>query len=167
MLTMAPTEAAIIRCLGAPGALDGLPTPPGAYAGRVAPDEVMLLGAHEARAAILAHAAASLAQADPHGLVVDATDGWSVWTISGPEVQRAFAALTAIPFPDDTGAFLQGVIAEVPAKALVFGMRVHVMVASTVGHLLRERIERACSDLPFRTEPSAPMRFEAGTERPE
>lgn len=167
MLILTPAEAAIIRCLGEPGALDGLSTPPGAYAGRVAPDELMLLGARAVRASIRTHAAASLARTDPHGLVVDHTDGWSIWTMSGPEVQRAFANLTAIPFPDVAGALVQGVIGEVPAKAVVFGTRVHVMAASTVGHHLRERILRACRGLPLTTVPSAPMRLEADTERPE
>ena len=131
MLELARTEMTVARCFDRPEVLDALPEISGVHACRVAPDELLLIGAV---------AAVDL----PAGLVVDETGGWSVWTISGSEAGEAFARLSAIPLRP---GFLQGLIGSVPGKAVVLGDRIHLLVASSVSHHLEARIRAACADL--------------------
>jgi len=120
---------------------------PGAFSGRVAPDEVMLIGAEHVRSLIVDAASDQLAQMDPHGLTVDQTSAWSVWTLSGPHAAEAFARLSAASLPTES-AFVQAAIAGVPGKAVVLPDRIHVLVSSSLGHHLRERVLGACKDMP-------------------
>ena len=155
MVELVPVEAAVVRCFGVPDVLDAMPSMTDAFPCRVAPDEVLLLAAPSDQAQLLARVEAYFA-ADPAALVIQQPDGWSIWTIEGPGIARAWARLTSIELPETRPAFLQGEVAGVPAKALVLTGAIHIMVASSLGHHLRDRVLTACADL-------APIE---GTRRP-
>jgi hypothetical protein len=156
VLEVTPTRAAIVRCCASPEALDGLRAPAGAFACRVAEDELLLVTAPAAGADALAEASAHLDEADPYGLALDHSDAFAVWTLTGP-VREAWARLSENPLPDpEPGgfAFVQGALSHVSGKAIVLPGVVHLFCLSTLRHFLRERIHAACADLdPRETEP--------------
>ena len=159
MLELTAGEAAIVHCVGKPASLDALRPIPGTFPGRVAPDEVLLIGAAEARWRIAEVARNELAQVDPHALALDQSSGWSVWTLSGPRVPEAFARLSSAPLPP-APAFVQGAIAGVPAKAVVLPDSVHVLVSSVLGHHVRQRVLAACRDMPASEGAPRPLEVE-------
>ena len=131
MHEVTPTRAAVVRCFGSPEALDRLPAPApaGAFACRVAEDELLLVAAPAARAETLAEAVAYLEEADPHGLAVDHSDAFAVWTLAGP-VREAWARLSENPLPEPEAggfAFVQGALAHVSGKAIVLPGVVHLL----------------------------------------
>lgn len=127
----------------------------GAY--RVAPGELILVGYGPGRAGVRDAAEAALCTAEPGSLVVDMSDGWVILSVTGLGFEATLTRLSAIAPPSSPPAFLQGAIAEVPAKAIVLSSAIHVMVATTVEHHLRERISSACADLGVRDLPPAPL----------
>ncbi len=147
MLDLSPVGAVLIRCFGEPGVLDRFPAVAGAAACRVAGDELILLGAPAAEESLIAQATVYLGSVDPDGLVIPHTDAWSFWAISGEAASRAFARLSANALPRTSPAFIQGAIAHLPGKALVLHDCIVIMVPSTVGHHLPERVLTACADL--------------------
>jgi hypothetical protein len=143
VLEFAKAEASILCCLARPEELDAFPSVDGAFAGRVAPDELLLV----APAGILpGRVPALLTEPDPYAIAVDQTAGWTVWTLAGPDAGRAFARISEIPSPTERPAFVQGAIAEVPGKAIFLTDRVHVLVPSSVSDHVRTRVLAACQD---------------------
>jgi hypothetical protein len=122
--------------------VDGLAVP-----GRVAPDELLLVGGRSRAAETVERATAALAKADPAALVVDQSDGWAGWTLAG-EPDEAFARLSELRLPEERPAFLQGAVAGVPAKVILLGAsEIHLLAASPVAHHVTTRILSACRDL--------------------
>jgi sarcosine oxidase gamma subunit len=155
VLELGRSEAFVLCCLARPEELDALSPVDGAFACRVAPDELFLVAPADAPPA----AAEALEERDPHALAVDQSSGWSVWTLAGPDVESAFARLSEIPPPRERPAFVQGAIAEVPAKAIFLEDRIHVLVPSSASDHLRMRVLTACTDLdPHEREP-APLQL--------
>ena len=101
MLEVTRSGAHVVRCLGRPETLDGVPVPAGIRACRVARDELLLIGD-----------SADVVVQD--ALVLDETGGWATWTLSGPDAGEAFGRLSARP---SGSGFIQGLVAGVPAKA--------------------------------------------------
>ena len=131
MLDVRRSQTHVLRCLARPDDLDGLTVPAGVLALRVAPDELLLIGGR--------------AEVDlPGGLVVDETAGWAVWTLAGPDAGEALARLSAVQLRP---GFSQGVIAGVPAKTIVDGAEIRLLVAASHAHHVEERLRAACSDL--------------------
>ncbi len=147
MLELVQMEAAVVHCLSEPNVLDGLPAVSEAVSCRVAPDEVILLSPRQASERIRCAAADYVQRDDPYALVVEQEGAWSVWMISGPETRAAFARLSSMPLPKTGPAFVQGGIAGVPGKVLLLAEGLCLMVSSSVGHHLRDRILAACADL--------------------
>jgi hypothetical protein len=165
VLEVTPTRAAIVRCFASPEVLDRLPQPAGSFPCRVAEDELLLVTSPAAGGDALAEADAYLHEADPHGLVVDHSDAFAVWTLAGP-VREAWARLSENPLPEpgpDGFAFVQGALAHVSGKAVVLPGVVHLLCLSTLRHFLRERIHAACADLNPRE--TAPRELERQPER--
>ena len=146
MLELAPVRAAVVRCFGNPQVLDGLPASGGVTA-RVARDEAWLVGPAAARAQLAQAAKSYLAGTDPDGIVVDQSDGWSAWTVTGPQFAMVVARLSSIELPSQRPAFVQGALADVPAKALVQSDRLHLIVPVQYAHHVSRRITQACADL--------------------
>jgi hypothetical protein len=124
--------------------LDGLDRFDGAFACRVAPDELLLI----APAGVLPDGVPDLLrERDPHAVAVDQTAGWTVWTLAGSDAVGAFARLSEIPPPTQRPAFVQGAIAEVPSKAIFLLDRVCILVPSSAADHMRRRVLTACRDL--------------------
>jgi len=83
----------------------------------------------------------------PDTLVVDQTDGWTVWSIEGTSASHALARLTVMPLDQCGVAFHQGAVAGVPAKVVAKASGYRVFVPAPVGHHLRDRVLEACVDL--------------------
>lgn len=160
MLEFSAVEAVLIRCFGEPSVLDSFPGLAGAAACRVADDELILLGAPAMKQELIEQATAHFESADPHALVIAHTDAWSFWAISGAVMRRAFTRLSENALPATSPAFIQGAIARLPAKALVLPDSILIMVPSTMGHHIRERIFAACADLNPRERAAQPFAIE-------
>ena len=110
----------------------------GAYACRVAPDEVLLLAKAGTAAKVVEAATGKARSHDADAVVLDATDGWVIWTLVGPQAREAFARLSALELPDE--GFTQGDVAHVPVKVVALPDRVHLLVPAMWGPYLRGRI---------------------------
>ncbi len=150
MLELRTSNAAVVSCLAAPSVLDGLRPPSAAGCYRVAPGELLVIGPAATRARLTDEATAAVRNEDPGALIVDATDGWSVVTITGSAVQSVLTRLTTVKPPPSRPAFIQAAFAEVPAKAIVLSDALHVLVESTAAHHVRQRVLAACADLGVR-----------------
>lgn len=147
MLEFASTSAAVIRCFGEPDTLDKFPVLASAAVCRVAGNEIMILGRSDAGGELLRQALSYLERADPGGLVVEHTDGWSVWTLWGDGMAPALARLSVIQLRVERPAFLQGAVTQLPAKVLLLSDRAVLLIPSTLAHHVPERIRTACADL--------------------
>lgn len=158
MLELREALAAVVQVVAAARALDALEAAlPDAFAARIAPDEILLLGPREAATTYVAAARRHLTAADPGGLVVDQTDGWGVFTLGGTDAERLFRHLSALPLPRTRPALLQGGFAQVPTKALFLSDAVHIFVASPVAHHVRQRIETLGAELGINVLEAAPL----------
>lgn len=143
MLELAATEAALVLCVASPEAVDavaGLGDPI-----RIAPDEGLVVGPPGSGADLAAAAADLAAAIDDDAVVLDATDGWAIWTLSGERPAEALAYLSALEPPGD--GVVQGDVARVPAKVVVRVDRVHLLVPAMWGAHLRGRILADCAHL--------------------
>lgn len=99
-------------------------------AGRVAPDEVFVLGpvAGDLRQAIR--------KVDPAAVIRRADDGWARETVS----RDTFSCLSALELPRSP-AYLQGEVAGVPARVFVAEDVVTILVPASFEAHLHRRIE--------------------------
>ena len=144
MLSIERTHAAVVACYASPKALDSLPAIPGTRDCRIAPDEVLLIAPPAHLAESERRAAEHLAATEPSALVLDQSDGWSVFTLRGDEARSVFAQLSAVPLPMGRQAFLQGAVAGGSAKILVLDDVIHVLVPSTLCHHVAARLKDVC-----------------------
>ena len=108
------TGAAKIRLFGPKDALDRVTTPDGVEVGRVAPDELLWLADPGRAEELEAEGKRQLAGAGQRALVVDNSDGWTMFSIVGDGRAAALARLSSLRLPDR--GFRQGKVAEVPGK---------------------------------------------------
>ena len=144
------TAAAKARAFGPPEALDKLTPPPGVRAGRVAGDEVLWVG-EPGRAGELVEALD--AQLSGHGnraAIVDHSDGYALFTLTGDGREELFARLSSIRLPH-TDAFVQGSFAGVPSRIFRRDDRLEVIVTSDVAWFVGGRLEHAAHDLAGRS----------------
>ena len=138
MLELLALRVSAIGCHASPEAADSAMRTSGAYACRVAPDEVLLLAKPGSTSRVVAAASAKAAALDPDAVVLDTTDGWTAWSLVGPDAREAFARLSALTLPAE--GFTQGDVAHVPVKVVALPDRVHLLVPAMWGSYLRERI---------------------------
>lgn len=155
MLELRETRAGVVLCCASADALDAIRAGRDAAVCRTAPDEALVVVPPQAAGRLLAGATGALARADPDAVVLDATDGWCVWTLTGAEGREAFARLSTLLLPAE--GFAQGPVAHVPAKVLATPRGLHMLVPAMWREHLRERILAYCADLGVaeRTEPRA------------
>lgn len=129
----------VVACLASAEALDAL-VPPGhgARVCRTAPDELLLVGAAGVAAELVRETTDRVGALDPDALVMDVTDGWAGFVLAGEGARRAFAYLSALELPQE--GFLQGHVAHVPAKILVEGEALVLLVPAFWGAHLGQRI---------------------------
>jgi sarcosine oxidase gamma subunit len=138
VLELARTEADLVACLAAPEALDAMQATKVVTTVRVAPDELLLIGALGSGPKVAAAAAKAIRAADDDALVTDVTDGWIVWTLGGSDAHDAFERLSMLHLPE--AGVVQGDVARLPVKVVVDGQRLHLAVPSSWAAYLRERI---------------------------
>ena len=138
-------DAAKVRCFAPPEAIDALPTPAGALRGRIAPNEVVFVAAPGRGAELQASLEAALQSHGNRALVVDHTDGWSFFSISGEGAEDVFRRVSMIPLPAaaDEPVFFMGRVCDVAAKAFRRGDRVDVMCGMEASRHVRDRLEHA------------------------
>ena len=130
--------AAKVRCFAPPAALDALPTPPGTLRGRIAPNEVVFVGDPGAAADLVAGLTTALASHGPGALVVDHTDGWTVFSLVGDGAEDVFRRISMVPLPTaaDGPVFFMGRVGDVAAKAFRRRGRIDFMTgAETTSHV--------------------------------
>ena len=146
MLELAALKVDVVACLGRAADLERLAVEDTVKM-RTAPDEVLLLGPPGRAAGVIAEATSAMGGG---ALVVDQTDAYSGWTISGSDAFELFARLSAIPLERDRAAVLQGLVAKVPAKVLVTNSHLQLLVASNLAHHIQERVLSVGADLEAR-----------------
>lgn len=147
MLELSLLEATIVACYTTAAVLDAWSPPPDAFVARVARDELWVVGPRAGRCSLLRSVEQSLHALAPDTLVVDQTDGWTVWSIEGTSASHALARLTAMPLDPRGVAIHQGTVAGVPAKVVARASGYQVFLPAPVGHHLRDRVLEACVDL--------------------
>ena len=134
-------DAAKVRCFAPPEALDALATPVGALRGRIAPNEVVFVAAPGRAEELKRDLESALAAHGNRALVVDHTDGWSVFSVSGEGVDEVFRRVSMVPLPDD--GFFMGRVCDVATKAFRRGDRVDLMSGMEAARHVRDRLEHA------------------------
>jgi hypothetical protein len=140
------TDASVVACFATPQALDLFEAPSKEVMHcRVAPDEAMLLGEPGAAGEMVRAAGAALAEGDPDGLVLDATEGWAIWTLAGAGAFDAFRRCSAV---DPAGrTYTAGDVARVPVRIVSLANRLDLLVAAMWGDHLRRRLLEACGSV--------------------
>jgi hypothetical protein len=134
-------DAAKVRCFAPPAALDALATPTGALRGRIAPNEVVFVAAPGRAEELKSGLESALASHGDAALVVDHTDGWSVFSISGEGADEVFRRISMIPLPDD--GFFMGRVCDVATKAFRRGDRVDLMSGMEASRHVLDRLQHA------------------------
>lgn len=141
MLELATTSVSVIGVFADPATIDALD--PRAF--WIAADEAMLVGEPGATPTV--------AVDDPHAVVLETTDGWTVFTLTGEQVRAAFARLSALPLPER--GFVQGDVVRVPARVIVEPGRLRILVPAMWGEHVRTRILARCAKLDVHEEAPA------------
>ncbi len=149
-------DAAKVRCFAPPEAIDALATPAGALRGRIAPNEVVFVAAPGRADELKAGCEAALQSLGNRALVVDHTDGWSCFSISGDGADEVFRRVSMIPLPvrDAEPVFFMGRVCDVAAKAFRRGDRVDVMSGMEASRHVRDRLEQAGHAVGLHTVPT-------------
>jgi hypothetical protein len=135
-------EIEVASCCASVDALDRL-VPPGhgSVALRTAPDELLVIARREVGADVLRELTDRVPVLDPDALVMDVTDAWSGWSISGPDAADAFSRMSWLKLPAD-GAWAQGDVARVAAKVWVDGDTISIVVPAYWEDHLHQTLER-------------------------
>lgn len=171
MLELSELAATVITCVADPAAVDAVATTPG-HVLRIAPDEAMIVREPAAAEASTMASLAVAARVDADALVLDTSDGWAIWALAGDGARIAFARLSQLSLGGAPsrlafvrgevargevaqGAFAQGAVADVPAKVVVAGDEIRLLVPAMWRDAVRERVLADCADLGVReaTEP--------------
>ena len=147
MLELINTRASVLGVFATAEALDGLSS-----SFRVAPDEAMIVGTPSK-----AQTGAVSADMGEDAVVMDMTDGWTIWTLSGEGAREAFAFLSPVRLTGD--GFTTGDVARVPVRIVSREDRLHLFVPAMWGSYLRERILHDCASFGVR-ERAEPVEWE-------
>jgi hypothetical protein len=108
----------VIVCAASADALGRLVAPGhGARTLRVAPDETMTLVAPAFTGDVCRELEDRIAALDLDAVVLDVSDGWAAFALTGEDADRAFSYLSALEAPVGD-AFVQGDVARVAAKVV-------------------------------------------------
>jgi hypothetical protein len=133
--------AAKIRLFGPKDALDRVQTPAGVTQGRIAPDELLWLGDAERASELAAEGTRQLAGAGERAVVVDNSDGWTLFSLIGERRAEALARLSSVQLPEV--GFRQGKVAGVPGKLFARPGRIDLLCTSDVRWFVHERLLHA------------------------
>jgi sarcosine oxidase gamma subunit len=125
---VARLDVAVALCSASREALDRLVAPGlGARSLRVAPDELLVISEPGLGADVRRELHDRLPALDADAIVMDASDGWTGWSLRGPDASDAFARLSWLELPDD-GGWTQGDVARTAAKVWVDRDTISVLV---------------------------------------
>lgn len=122
----APERIDALRVVASPGALDELAWTDDVVALRLAPDDLLAVGA------------ASVQLAGEHIIVDEA--GFVGWWLTPDEVTTHVLPHVDWPLPTERPALAQGLIAGVPAKLWLAEERALLLCAAAYAHELEERL---------------------------
>lgn len=128
---MLPTVAAV---LAPSDVCDRVEAPEGAVLLRVAPREVLILGASPSDLTTASDA-----------LVDDVSDAWVSLVLEGAEAPEAFARLSELELP--TQGWIQGEVAHAAAKVLVEADRITMLVPSMLAAHVEDRIRTDAAEV--------------------
>jgi hypothetical protein len=123
----APEPIRALRVVASPQVLDGLAWPDAVAALRLAPDDLLAVGA------------ASVEVAGEH-LVVDEA-GFVGWWLTADEVTETVLPHVDWPLPTARPALAQGLVAGVPARLWLAQDRALLLCAAAYAHELEERLK--------------------------
>ncbi len=153
MLELIPTRASVVSCFASPEALAELSSPGGTYLCWVASDEAMLVGPPRDGARLVGAARDAAGSRDEDAIVLDVSDGWTLWTLAGDGAREAFLRLSDLEL--DAEGYVQGDVARVPVRVITLEERLHLLVPAMWEEHLRDRIHAHAADLDLRTSPAA------------
>lgn len=145
MLELRPLAFGVVTCVADPAACDALPSVAEAVALRLAPDEVMVLGAPASVDAVLETVSGAAVSVDPFAVVLDATDGWAACALRGDSAALALSRLSALEVPRE--GFVQGEAAGMPVKLVAAAGGLDLLVPAMWRDSLRDAILRRCRTL--------------------
>jgi hypothetical protein len=151
VLELIPVRASVISCFASADALAELSPPDGSHLCWVASDEAMLVGAPGDGARLARAARDIVAASDLDAVVLDVSDGWSVWTLAGSDAREAFSRLSDLELEDE--GYVQGDVARVPVRVLTVAGRLHLLVPAMWEEHLRDRIRTNSRGLDLRMSP--------------
>ena len=122
----APEPLRALRVVGSPGALDELAGPDDNPMLRLAPDDMLVIGAASVQVA-------------GENLVVDEA-GFVGWWLTPEEVREQVLPHVDWPLPTARPALAQGLVAGVPAKLWLTEDRALLLCAAAYAHELEERL---------------------------
>jgi hypothetical protein len=122
----APERLPALRIVGAPEALDQVSAPDGQPVLRVAPDELLVIGA-------------ASVEVTGEQLVVDEA-GFVGWWLTPDEVREQVLPRIEWALPTARPALAQGLVAGVPAKLWLTEDRALLLCAAAYAHELEERL---------------------------
>ena len=135
------------------GALDAVQAPTGVRACRIASDETAFVCPADATGDVLEAIVPQVARGDRDGFVLDLSDGWTSFTLTG-DVERAFSYLSELQLPGP-GGFVQGDVLRVPVRVLTGEGRLDLLVPSPWGTYLHGEILTSLRALNVREEARA------------
>jgi hypothetical protein len=152
-VTLLSSQFGVVVGFASAAALDAVQAPAGARACRIASDEIAFVCAPDAAGDLLAAIAPQVVRGDSDGFVLDLSDGWTSFTLTG-EVERAFSYLSELQLPGP-GGFVQGDVLRVPVRVLAGEGQIDLLVPSPWGTYLRDEILDALRALDVREEAGA------------
>lgn len=120
----------VVAVLAPADACDRLAPTPDAVQLRIAPREVMLVGAVDV--------SALTALVGESGLVDDVSDAWVGLVLEGQDAPEAFARIGELELPER--GWIQGEVAHAAAKVLVEPGRIAVLVPAMLAAHVEERV---------------------------
>lgn len=128
----------VVAVLASSGACDRVAAPEGATAMRIAPREVLVVGAADLEAV-------RRDVDEPGAIVEDVSDAWAGFDLKGDDIRAVFARLSELVLPH-TG-WMQGEVAGAGAKAIVESGRLTILVPAMLGAHVEERIRADAAEL--------------------
>ena len=125
----------VVTVLASAEACDGIEAPSGASQVRVAPGEVMVVGAD----------ATAVATGESNALIADVSDAWVAFVVDGAGAPDVFARLSELALPSE--GWIQGEIAHAACKVLVEPARITIYVPAMLATHLEERIRTDAADV--------------------
>ena len=137
-VTLRSSHFGVVVGFASAAALDAVQAPAGARACRIASDETAFVCSADAAGDVLDAIAPQVARGDSDGFVLDVSDGWTSFSLTG-DVGRAFSYLSELQLPGP-GAFVQGDVLRVPVRVLAGEGQIDLLVPSPWGPYLHDEI---------------------------